>query len=135
MSSARGLLGVVLVASLVGLILGTAQPAGAGTVDTTTVVVVPNPYTVSGRTWGPRSNVQSFERIRFTNVPEDVNCTIKIFSSRGYLIATLRNEDGSPNILWDGRNEDNQYIVSDVYLYVVESPGVPRQIGKFIVLR
>jgi len=134
----HGLLSTMLVTILL-LLKPDAAPA-QGTVtgqDTlSSILVIPNPYIVIGRTWGLKTttDVSGFERIRFANLP-NTPCSIKIYSSRGNLIITLHHPGNATNYNWNGRNEDNQYVVSDVYLYVVDSPTLGRQVGKFIVIR
>lgn len=136
MNICRGLFGVMLTAVVTCLIPEVPLAQGAATAQDTldAVLVIPNPYSVIGRTWGPKSEVKAFERIRFANLP-NTPCTIKIFSSRGNLIITLDHPGKGTNLNWDGRNSNNQYVVSDVYLYVVESATLGRQVGKFIVIR
>ncbi|HPU86034.1 MAG TPA: hypothetical protein PLE60_11940 [Candidatus Latescibacteria bacterium] len=106
------------------------------------VIVIPNPYNLSGRTYGPQppgGSIEANERIRFANLPAP--CTIKIYTSAGNLVSTIQHTGAVTavsdleNYYWSGRNADNQYIVSDVYIYVVESPTLGRRIGKFIVIR
>jgi hypothetical protein len=128
------MLGVVLAATVICLTVGMHGSVGAAEADDP-VIVVPNPYSVSGRTYGSEINVEAFERIRFANVPDTTTCTISIYTSRGHLVTTLKNVQGGPNMYWSGRTEDNQYVVSDVYVFVVQAPGVPRQIGKFVIVR
>jgi len=119
-----------LVAGLLMLVL--PSMTGAQTLDS--VLVVPNPYNVSGRTFGDRSgNLTGYERIRFANVP--LPCTIRIYSSSGSLVKTLRVAAGTKLVEWNGRNDDNQYIDSDVYYYIVEHADLGRKLGKFVVIR
>jgi|SaaInl8_200m_RNA_FD_contig_21_1230894_length_599_multi_6_in_0_out_0_1 hypothetical protein len=112
-----------------------ASHAAPTTVDS--IVVVPNPYNVSGRTFA-KTGEAGYERLRFANLPTP--CTIWIYTSAGNLVDKL--VQGNPNcrwqssqMLWNGRNSDNQYIVSDVYIYIVEHETFGRKIGKFIVIR
>lgn len=117
------------------------------TVDS--VVVVPNPYNVSGRTFATASYTRGLERILFQYVPYPSK--ISIYTSAGNRVVTL-NHDGATSypilgdsqgsqFSWSGRNEDNQYVNSDVYIYVVESlasgsqPSYGSKAGKFIVIR
>jgi len=135
-SNLQWLLGAIVLLTLIGAIPTSVE---AQTTDTeidslASVLVVPNPYVVTGRTWGPRSNIKTFERIRFANLPTSP-CSIQIFSSRGNHIITLNHTGDGENLYWDGRNRNNQYVVSDVYLYVVESPTLGRHVGKFIIAR
>lgn len=130
----HGLLTMML-GTILLLLRPDVAPAQVTVKDTlSAVIVIPNPYNVIGRTWGQKSDVKSFERIRFANLP-NTPCTIKIYSSRGNLVKTLNHSGGGTNYQWDGRNDDNQYVVSDVYVFVVESQTLGRHIGKFIVIR
>lgn len=122
------------------------------------IVVVPNPYNISGRIFGPQSNPSAYERIRFQGIPGD-KATIKVYTAAGNHVITLNYTrtrtdyaiigfaaEGAYN--WSGRNVNNQYVSSGLYVYVVEMP--PRQadtpsgivdvpaltkVGKFIVIR
>jgi len=120
---------------LVGLAFLVAAPsanaAGATTLDS--ILVVPNPYNVSGQTYGPSRELKPYERIGFRHLP--LPCAMRIYSSSGNLVKTLSFGQGETFPQWDGRNDDNQYIVSDVYIYVVEHQTLGRKIGKFIVIR
>ena len=101
------------------------------------VLVVPNPYNVSGRTFGPKSDLEGYERLRFAHLPtpnETSPTTIKIYTSALNLVATLKHEAGTL-LFWDGRNSDNQYIVSGLYIYVVHHPDHGTGVGKFVVIR
>jgi len=121
--------GVLLVA--LGEPRAQTQPTTAtGSLDS--VLVVPNPYVVSGRTIGPYSALKQYEAIDFYNVPDP--CTISVYTSAGNLVVTLQSKGGH-FCQWSGRNADNQYVVSDVYIYVVQAPGLGTKIGKFMVIR
>ena len=114
-----------------------AQPAHAQTAAADTlseVLVVPNPWVQSGRTWGPPSEVRTFERIRFHNLPMSP-CSIYILTAQGNQVIELKHQGDSRYFLWDGRNESNQYIVSGLYLYVVDSPTLGQRLGKLVVIR
>lgn len=117
---------------------------GATTLDS--VLVVPNPYTVSGRTAGKISDLKGYDQIAFVNLPAP--CTIRIYTIGGNFVHELKNEpgdgDGDKVALWNGRNIDNQYIVSDIYVYIVNAPaaivnGQPTNLGvkllKLVVIR
>ncbi|OQB42220.1 MAG: hypothetical protein BWY06_00645 [Candidatus Latescibacteria bacterium ADurb.Bin168] len=110
-----------------------ASNAISQTTTLDSVRVVPNPYNVSGRTYAARSNIFGYERLRFANLP--LPCTVKIYSSDANLVKTLQFNAGDLLPAWDGRNSDNQYIVSDVYFYVVEHATLGTKIGKFVVIR
>jgi len=132
-----GLPGVLVAMALMWLMpdAAKAQATTAPQDTLSEIVVIPNPYNGVGRTWGPKSNAQSFERIRFANLP-NTECDIKIFTSRGNLVMTLHKTAAmGRNYQWDGRNVNNQYIVSDVYLFLIDSPTLGRYVGKFVVIR
>jgi len=127
---------------LTPLIVPSLSSAAPNTTDS--VIVVPNPYNVAGRLWGTESNPSAFERIRFQNLP--IPATIKIYTSAGNHVVTLEHTgDGtrypivghtdSESFNWTGRNADNQYVNSDVYIYVVTSPGLSPSVKKFVILR
>jgi hypothetical protein len=102
------------------------------------VRVVPNPYNVSGRTFGPRSNSSAFERILFTNLPvpnENTPTKIKVYSMTLDLVAELEHSSEDNQFFWDGRNSDNQYVVSGIYYYVVEHPDYGSTLGKLVIIR
>ncbi|HOF60496.1 MAG TPA: hypothetical protein PK251_03500 [Candidatus Latescibacteria bacterium] len=120
-------------AILVAFLCVFASDAISQTTTLDSVRVVPNPYNVSGRTYASRSNIFGYERLRFANLP--LPCTVKIYSSDANLVKTLQFNAGDLLPAWDGRNSDNQYIVSDVYFYVVEHATLGTKIGKFVVIR
>ncbi|HOM56373.1 MAG TPA: hypothetical protein PLG27_01315 [Candidatus Latescibacteria bacterium] len=120
-------------AILVAFLCVFASDAISQTTTLDSVKVVPNPYNVSGRTYASRSNIFGYERLRFANLP--LPCTVKIYSSDANLVKTLQFNAGDLLPAWDGRNSDNQYIVSDVYFYVVEHATLGTKIGKFVVIR
>jgi len=126
-----------LSALVAGLLVLALPPVtqGAGTMDS--ILVVPNPYNVSDRTFGPRSNLQGYERLRFANLPTpnpSSPTTITIYTSALNLVMTLHHAAGR-DLFWDGRNADNQYVVSGLYIYVVHHPDYGRKVGKLVVIR
>jgi len=101
------------------------------------IAVVPNPYIVAA-SWEPRHQYQSGRgprKIDFINLPSE--CTIKIFTLSGYLVATIDhndvNENGSES--WNLLSRDNLEIAYGVYLYHVDAPGVGETTGKFAVVK
>ena len=89
--------------------------------------VVPNPYSAAGKTFPGE-----MDKILFTGLPG--TCTIKIFTSNGDYVHAIEHTDGSGTEDWDLRTEYNQYLVSDVYVYTVES-DLGDTVGKFIIIR
>ncbi|MFH0883057.1 MAG: hypothetical protein V2A56_08725 [bacterium] len=113
---------------------GSADPVvpranSAGTSNLDNVNVVPNPY----------KGTASFEaryqnRISFINLPD--RCKISIFSLTGDLIDEIWKNDGQAgDASWDLISRNNQSVVSGLYLYVVETPGGDKKIGKFLIIR
>ncbi len=112
--------------------------------------VVPNPY------YG-RSTYQSSlfdKRIKFTNLPG--NCTIRIFTVAGDLVATLAHNASSNNDrrdtnplsqtavatgqetsteTWDVRNPDGKFVASGMYVAVIDAPGIGKKTLKFAVIQ
>ncbi len=85
----------------------------------------PAPYAVSGR--GER-------RIEFRAVPQ--NCTIRIYTVRGDLVSTLRQNGSNEGfVAWNVRTKDNLDLAPGLYIFQVEAPGTPTHIGKFAVIK
>ncbi len=89
--------------------------------------VVPNPYSAAGKTYPGE-----MDKIVFTGLPG--KCTIRIYTSNGSFVHKIEHSDGAATEDWDLRTEFNQYIVSDVYIYTVES-DLGKHVDKFIVVR
>ena len=110
-------------------------------VATTGIHVVPNPFVAqSAPDFGfvPDQNNPATERIVFVNLPDDA--TIRIYTLTGDLVFTLRNTEDATygwqkTASWDLITDNMQTIVSGLYLYVVEAPGMDDFIGKFAVVR
>lgn len=133
-----GLRGIViaLFVSAVGVLLLPSFGRAASALDS--VRVVPNPYNVSSRIHGPRSNLAAYERIMFTNLPRPVEgnpTKIKIYSMTLDLVAEITHRSQDNQRFWDGRNSDNQYVVSGVYYYVIEHPDHKPSLGKLVIIR
>ena len=101
------------------------------------IAVVPNPYIVTA-SWESRHQYQSGRgprKIDFINLPSE--CTIKIFTLSGYLVATIdhkeRNENGSES--WNLLSRDNLEIAYGIYLYHIDAPGIGETTGKFAVVK
>jgi hypothetical protein len=91
------------------------------------IKVVPNPYSAAGFTFPGEQ-----DKILFNGLPK--KCTINIYTTNGDFVHKIDHTDGSGNEAWDLRTEFNQYIVSDVYIYTVDS-DLGTKVGKFIVIR
>ena len=85
----------------------------------------PAPYGVQGR--GDR-------RIEFRNLPQ--SCTIRIFTVRGDLVQTIR-QDGSTGgfAAWDLRTKDNLDVAPGLYIYHVDAGTVGTFLGKFAIIK
>ncbi|OGR69475.1 MAG: hypothetical protein A2X40_00425 [Elusimicrobia bacterium GWC2_65_9] len=69
--------------------------------------------------------------ITFANVPQ--TGTIKIYTVGGELVREL-HLDGSPTMVWDGKNALGAYVAGEVYLWVTQS-GSNRKAGKLMIVR
>ncbi len=111
------------------------------------VTVVPNPYrtdanyTLENGGWEGRGiNWNETNRlIKFIYLPP--NCTIRIFTLVGELVATIEHRPGSPGYDpergeedWHLFSQSNRAIASGVYLFTVES-DFGRQVGKFVIIK
>jgi hypothetical protein len=98
--------------------------------------VVPNPYIGSASFEPARFAVsgRGERRLEFRNVTQ--GCTIRIYTVRGDLVRTLR-QDGSLDgfVAWDLRTKDNLDVAPGLYIYHVEAPGVGEYTGKFAVIK
>jgi len=77
--------------------------------------VVPNPYNIKARGLNYPEEV---DKIGFLNVP--AFCTIKIFTERGDLIATIDHTDGSGDEFWNSVTSSRQVVVSGLYIAYIE---------------
>lgn len=116
---------------------GRAFDPGKAKTDLANVYVVPNPYRVAA-TWEPKSPFRfgrGERRIYFNNLPKD--CTIRIYTIRGYLVDTIEHHGDAANGSepWDLVSKDGQDIAYGVYVYHVEAPGIGEHISKFAVIK
>ena len=98
--------------------------------------VVPNPY-VGAASFEPAPfGVQGRgdRRIEFRNLPQ--SCTIRIFTVRGDLVQTIR-QDGSTGgyAAWDLRTKDNLDVAPGLYIYHVDGGTNGSFIGKFAIIK
>jgi len=135
--------------SRVKVIPGTQVPETVGE-----VFVVPNPYRGDlnyssykppWETPDPRRNIYDepgkdrwteYDRhMQFVNIPSPAE--IKIYSSAGDLINTLRHDDPSVGIMdWNLTSYVGQTVGSGIYLYTVEDKKSGKiQVGKFVVIK
>lgn len=101
------------------------------------ISVVPNPYVITA-SWEPQhffSSGRGQRKIDFIHLPS--KCTIKIFTTRGYLVDTIEHDtsidDGSES--WNLISKDNLEIAYGVYIFHVSAPGIGEKIGKFAIIK
>ena len=98
--------------------------------------VVPNPYLGSASFEPARYAVsgRGDRRVEFRNVP--LNAVIRIYTVRGDLVRTLRQDGSSAGIVaWDLRTRDNLDVAPGLYLFHIEAAGVETHIGKFALIK
>jgi hypothetical protein len=95
------------------------------------IIVVPNPYYIRAPWDSNRFN----QWIYFQHLPS--HCTIRIFTSAGLLIRTMRHdsEDGDGSAIWNLLTDENMRAVSGLYIYQVESDDGKTAVGKFAIIR
>ena len=108
----------------------------ASTLDS--VRVVPNPYNISAINQQYTGTDEN--SIKFLGLPGE--CTIRIFTESGDLIATIVHDNGSGDEAWGGvvperqsATTSGQRIVSGIYIAHVEKPDGESIIRKFVVVR
>jgi hypothetical protein len=100
--------------------------------------VVPNPYVTAASFEQPLppgvTSGRGERKVDFTNVP--AGSTIRVFTSRGDHIVTLRHDGGIENgtVSWNLRTSENLDIAFGVYFYVVESPAGTKT-GKLAIIK
>ena len=108
-----------------GVSAAVAPITSAGSLDA--IRVVPNPYSAAGFTYPGEP-----DKILFTGLPAE--CTISIYTSAGDYVHKIEHTDGSGDESWNLRTDYNQNIVSDVYIYKVDS-ALGSHVDKFIIIR
>jgi hypothetical protein len=102
------------------------------------ITVVPNPYYIRAPWDSNRFN----QWIYFQHLPS--HCTIRIFTTAGLLIRTLRHDSpsydtgqdsGEGSATWDLLTEENMRAVSGLYIYQVEADDGTTAVGKFAIIR
>lgn len=106
-------------------------------IDMDKIAVVPNPY-VAAASWEPKSTFRSGRgerRIYFINLPPQ--CTIRIYTVRGYLVDTIEHDEPIENGSepWNMLSKDGQEIAYGIYIYHIDSPNIGEKIGKFAVIK
>ncbi len=105
--------------------------------DLSKIAVVPNPY-VGAALWEPQrltSSGRGERRIYFIHLPKEA--TIRIYTISGDLVKTIYhnslNFDGQEP--WDLTNQNGLDIAPGIYIFQVESPGLPSKIDKFAIIK
>ncbi len=97
--------------------------------NTNDIVVVPNPFVSRAGFAQPSTG----DEIQFVNVPNP--CTIRIYTIRGDLVATINQTQGAGGIaVWNQVTDFGQFVESGVYIYHIDSP-TGTKIGKFAIIR
>jgi flagellar hook assembly protein FlgD len=92
--------------------------------------VVPNPYNAFSEY--ERNKLDT--RIKIINLPEQ--CTIRIYSTNGKLIRTIKKDSPITYQDWNLTNHANIPVSSGMYLIHVEVPGIGDRVLKaFIAMR
>lgn len=123
------------------VIPGTEPPAKVGQ-----VAVVPNPYRGDiaydsyNPPWekpsGSRTRwMEQDRRVQFINLPN--NCEIKIYSSAGDLVRTIKHMNSSQGYEnWDLTSAVGQAVSSGIYLFTVKDIELKDvQVGKFVIIK
>ncbi len=96
--------------------------------DLSDVLVVPNPFVQRSSTTPGLE-----DQIQFVNVPSP--CTIRIYTMRGTLVATIPHTEASGIARWNQQTDGELFVESGVYLYTVTTPEGRRTSGKFAIVR
>ncbi len=70
--------------------------------------------------------------ITFTNLASV--CTIKIFTTSGSLVRTIRETDGDSQSVWDVTNDAGERLLSGLYIYIIRSSDDSKT-GKLVIIR
>ncbi|MEP7028258.1 MAG: hypothetical protein ABI960_06655, partial [Candidatus Eisenbacteria bacterium] len=109
---------------------------GAGQTVSNQPYVVPNPY-VGAASFEPSrfaTSGRGVRRLEFRGIP--LNAVVRIYSVRGELVQTLRQDGSSDSfVAWDLRSKDNLDVAPGLYVFQVEAPGAKPAIGKFAVIK
>jgi hypothetical protein len=94
------------------------------------VIVAPNPWVPED---GRDTNGTLAGGMRFINVPSSGE--IFIFTITGNQVIRIEFVNNtSGEVKWNGKDDEDQYVASGVYLWMLKSTGYSRT-GKLIVIR
>ncbi|MCK4653831.1 MAG: right-handed parallel beta-helix repeat-containing protein [Candidatus Cloacimonetes bacterium] len=91
----------------------------------------PNPFKTSGAGRSPATTI-SFQ------LSENGEVNLSIYNIKGQKIKTIVNEkleQGLHQIIWDGKNDNNQYVASGVYFYKLKVNNKNIAIKKYLLLK
>ena len=72
--------------------------------------------------------------LRFARLPNI--CEISIYTVTGEFVRKITHNDPyDGNEWWDLKNGQGNEIAPGLYIYVVQTPGGDKKIGKFVVVR
>jgi len=97
--------------------------------DMNEIRVVPNPYIV-GAKW---EELQNVHQIRFMFLPPV--CSINVYTVSGERVWSVQHNDYTGDEVWNVTNRSNQALAFGVYVYVVNTPGGKKHVGKFSIIR
>jgi hypothetical protein len=112
------------------------DPTRAAGVADTRPYVVPNPY-VGSASFEPQHfaiSGRGERRMEFRNLPQ--RCTIRIYTVRGELVQTLRQDGSNAGfVAWNLRTKDNLDVAPGLYIYQVDGGSVGSNTGKFAIIK
>ena len=102
------------------------------------IKVVPNPYVATNEMEEGVTNpfLNQRRKIMFTHIP--ARCTIKIFTSNGYLVDEIEVNNSSDNgsAHWDLLTKEGLEIAAGVYIYHIRAHQTgDEKLGKFAVVK
>lgn len=77
--------------------------------------------------------MQNVREARFMFLPS--KCTIKIFTSAGEIIRTLKHDSNAGSLSWNLLSEANQALAYGIYIYTIEDENGNRAFGKFALIK
>ena len=92
--------------------------------------VVPNPYLVQYSAMVETSDGESI--LEFQEVPGE--CTIRIYTLAGDLVATVDHSDGTGVARWNLMSSDSRLVSSGIYIYHVESE-YGEHLGRLAIIK
>lgn len=96
--------------------------------DLSDVLVVPNPFVQRSSTTPGLE-----DQIQFVNVPSPA--TIRIYTMRGALVATIEHTEASGIARWNQQTDGELFVESGIYVYLVSTPDGRRTSGKLAIVR